>query len=92
MDDREQLERRKLANGFGLGLSRAFEIALVPVVLGLMGYGLDRLIGTRIVFTVILALVGLIGTFAKLYYGYRYDMEALEAAGPWRKQGQEASP
>jgi hypothetical protein len=89
VDDAAQLERRKLANGFGLGLSRAFEIALVPLVLGLLGFGVDRLLGTKVVFTILLSLFGLAGTFVKLYYGYRHDMEAIEADGPWRKQARE---
>jgi hypothetical protein len=85
-----QAERRALHNGFGASLSRAFEIALVPLILGLMGFGLDRWLGTRIVFAVALALFGLVGTFVKLYYGYRADMEAIESDAPWRKQGREA--
>lgn len=85
-DEEQQAQRRQLANGFGNTLTRAFEIAMVPVVLGLIGYGVDRLAGTRVVFAVLLAVLGLAGTVVKLYYGYRYEMEQHEADAPWRRQ------
>jgi hypothetical protein len=91
-DDAHAEERRKLANGFGQGLTRAFEIALVPLFFGLGGYGLDRWLGTRFVFATVLALFALAGTGVKLYYGYAHDMEQLEAAAPWRKQPRAEAP
>jgi F0F1-type ATP synthase assembly protein I len=62
-----------------------WELALSPVLLALIGYGLDRWFGIVPVLTVVFAVVGLVGAVAKLYLGYRAEMEAHEAAGPWAK-------
>ena len=62
-----------------------WELALSPVLLALVGYGLDRLFGIVPVLTVLFAVGGLAGAVTKLYFGYRTEMEAHEAAGPWAK-------
>jgi F0F1-type ATP synthase assembly protein I len=62
-----------------------YELVLSPLLLALIGYGLDRWFGTVPVITVIFAVVGLAGAVIKLYYGYRSEMEAHEANGPWSK-------
>lgn len=62
-----------------------WELALSPVLLALIGYGLDRWFGIVPVLTVAFAVVGLVGAVTKLYFGYRAEMEAHEAAGPWAK-------
>lgn len=62
-----------------------WELALSPVLLALVGYGLDRLFGIVPVLTVTFAVLGLAGAVTKLYFGYRTEMEAHEAAGPWAK-------
>src|SRR5688500_6226655 len=48
--------RRDLYTGFGDTLGRAFELVATPLVFGLMGYGLDRWLGTLPIFTLILSL------------------------------------
>ena len=63
----------------------AIELVFSPLLLALVGYGLDRLFGTVPVLTIIFAVVGLAGAVAKLYYGYRAEMEQHEANGPWAK-------
>jgi F0F1-type ATP synthase assembly protein I len=62
-----------------------YELVFSPLLLALVGYGLDRLFGTVPVLTIIFAVVGLAGAVAKLYYGYRAEMEQHEANGPWAK-------
>ena len=63
-----------------------FELVFSPLLLALVGYGLDRLLGTLPVFTIIFAVVGLVGAVVKLYFTYRYEMEQHESSGPWVKK------
>lgn len=88
IDQHDQDERRKLNQGFGAALSNAFEIAMVPLVFAGLGWLVDRLFGTAVVFTAGFALVGLVGTFVKLYYRYNYQMVQLEQSGPWSRRPQ----
>jgi len=60
-----------------------FELVFSPLLLALVGYGLDRLLGTLPLFTIVLAVAGLTGAVIKLYYTYRAEMEQHEANGPW---------
>lgn len=57
----------------------SFELALAPVILGLLGLWLDKSIGTTPVFVVSLAIFGFVGAFLKTYYSYRYEMAQHEA-------------
>jgi len=61
----------------------SFEIAFAPVLMALIGFGIDRTFSTMPIFTVSLAVVGVLGSFTKIYYSYRYQMAALEAQGAW---------
>ena len=76
-------ERRALMNGFGDGLARAFEFALAPAIIGVFGWLLDGWLGLRPILTIVFAIVGFIGGFIRLYYGYKAEMEAVEADTPW---------
>lgn len=78
-------ERRELNNGFGNGLSRAFEIAVTPLVFGAMGFGLDGVFGIRPVLTIVFVVLALIGMFIKLWYGYDAEMKVKEAEGAWNR-------
>ena len=62
-----------------------FELVFSPLLLALVGYGLDRLLGTLPVLTILFAVVGLTGAVVKLYFTYRHEMEQHEASGPWAK-------
>ena len=88
MNESELAERRHLNQGFGASLNNAFEIAVVPVIFAAFGWLVDWLIGTPPVFLAIFAVLGLVGTFAKLYYGYNREMVSLEEAGSWRRNPQ----
>lgn len=85
MDEHEQEQRRHLNKGFGASLNNAFEIAVIPLLFAGVGWGIDAVLGTGPVFLAILAVLGLTGTVAKLYYGYNREMVEMEQAGPWRR-------
>jgi len=90
----DQNDKRDLYNGFGDGLARAFEYAVTPAIFGVLGYLLDRAIGTVPIFTIILPLLCVVGMFLKTWYTYDADMRAQEARSPWapadrRQSGQE---
>lgn len=82
-DDGTLGERRHLFQGFGRGLTEAFEITLIPLLLGVLGHLVDRWLGTVVVFAILLALFGLVGVGVKLWYGYDFRMRQHEAEGAW---------
>ena len=84
----DQDERRRLNQGFGASLTSAFEIAMIPAVFAGAGWLVDRLLGTGWVLTAVFAVIGLVGTFAKLYYRYCAEMQQLEESGSWRRASQ----
>ena len=76
--------RQELNNGFGETLAKGIEFALTLAIFFGLGYGLDHLTGLLPVFTIIFAVVGLVGLVAKSFYTYEAKMRALEADSPWR--------
>lgn len=78
-------ERRELNNGFGDGLSRAFELVLTPMVVGGLGLLLDRWLGTVPLFTVVFAFWGLGVTTYMAWVRYDNDMRRYEGE---RAEGQ----
>ncbi len=74
-----------LYNGAGEGMSRAFELALTPAILGGAGYLLDRWLGLLPVFTILFFLVAMVGLMARMYYAYDAKMKDHDSAGPWSK-------
>lgn len=73
----------EIYRNFGDGFTRAFELAVTPVLFGAMGYGLDRWIGIVPVLTMIFTLVAIVGMLLRTWYGYCYRMQAIEESGPW---------
>ena len=75
---------------FNAGMNQShgsFELVLSPLILALLGYLLDtRVTHTTPVFTVLFAVVGVIGATIKLYYTYRAKMAELDAASPWAQR------
>lgn len=65
----------------------SFELALAPVILALLGLWLDRTVDTVPLFTLVFAVVGVLGSFTKIYYGYRHSMAELERSTPWANKG-----
>lgn len=72
-----------LYNGAGEGMSRAFELALTPAILGGFGYLLDRWLGLLPVLTIVFFLVAMVGLMARMYYAYDAKMKDHDSAGPW---------
>jgi hypothetical protein len=75
--------KRELHNGFGDGLTRAFELAVTPAIFGALGFAIDRTADVFPLFTFLLGLLAVIGMFVKLWYAYDAEMRAHEAASPW---------
>jgi F0F1-type ATP synthase assembly protein I len=71
-------DRHQTYQGLGNGFSRAFELGLTPAIFGLLGFGLDRLLGTTPWFTILMAVLGLVGVFLRMWYGYDAEMRAHE--------------
>ncbi len=73
----------ELYNGFGEGLSRAFELALTPAIIAGLGYLLDRWLGLLPILTIVFFLAAMAGLMARMWYGYDAQMKEHEQAGPW---------
>ncbi len=61
----------------------SFELAFAPVIMALLGLWLDKTIDTVPVFTLVFALVGVLGAFAKVFYSYKHSMALLDEQGAW---------
>ena len=81
----QQVERRKLYNGFGNAMSSSIEFTLGPVIFGGLGWFLDRRLGLAPVLTVALSLVGVVASFVRTWFRYDAEMKVQEAAGTWNK-------
>ncbi len=76
-------DKGDLYRNFGDGFTRAFELAVTPVIFGAAGYGLDGWLGIRPVLTILLTLLALVGLLLRTWYGYVHRMESIERSGPW---------
>lgn len=81
-----QAQRQELYKGFGDTLALAFELAVTPVIFGLMGYGLDRWLGTLPILTVVFVVLCIVGLSVRLWYDYDARMRVHEANGPWARR------
>jgi F0F1-type ATP synthase assembly protein I len=77
-------QKREISEQMGRATG-GYELALSPLLLALIGYGLDRLLGTVPILTIVLASVGLIGVVVKIYFQYRSEMEEHSKNGPWAR-------
>lgn len=71
---------------FSKGLRRgsgSYELVFSSALLALIGFGLDRWLGTLPLFVTIFAVVGFSGACVKLYYGYKFEIEQQEQGAPW---------
>ena len=64
----------------------SYELVLSPLILALIGFGLDHLFGTLPVLTIIFGTLGLVGACIKIYVGYVYEMDEHEKDAPWAKR------
>lgn len=78
-------QRRETNKGFGDGLQQAFELVMTPAIFGVLGYVLDRWIGTVPLFTVLFTL-GVLGYEAwRLIVAYGAEMDSVEEGKPWNR-------
>lgn len=68
------------------GLSQAIEFAATPILMGGIGWLIDRSAGTSPVFLVIFACFGLIATFASFYYRYQAQTARNDEGKPWTRR------
>lgn len=70
--------RQALHRGFNDALGRGIDLALTPVVFGLIGWLLDRWLGTGPVLMFVVAGIGLAGTVVKIKLGYDREMATYD--------------
>ena len=75
-----QRGRGEVSKGFDDGLSKAFELALTPAVLGVAGWWLDDRLGLTPLLTLLFCLLGVVGTSLSLWYRYDAAMKVQESA------------
>ena len=78
--------RRELNNGLGETLSRSFEFAVTPTIFGAIGYLIDNLLGTGVVFAIGLLILGLAGVLIRWYYDYVTRIDAVEQERELRRK------
>ena len=88
----ELVARQETYSGFGNALAVAFELAMVPFLFGLGGWGLDRWLGTSPVFLIVLTLLAVVGLFARTWIEYEQRMQSHDAAAPWARRNPPATP
>lgn len=71
--------RRELNKGFGDTLARSFEFAVTPVIFAAGGFGLDQILGTTVVFTIVLLIFGLTGVLIRWFYDYERHISHIES-------------
>ena len=77
--------KQQLNRGYSDGLARGFELVVAPLVMGGIGWLLDRWLGTSPVLTIALGVFGVLGIFAKLWAGYDREMHAVQEGKPWTR-------
>ena len=70
--------KRELNTGFGDALARAFELVVTPGVFALLGWLIDRQLGTTPIFAFVFFFLVLGYVIWKLWMGYEADMQRHE--------------
>jgi F0F1-type ATP synthase assembly protein I len=85
------LSSNSTSNGvLGEGFSKAFEFAATPGVFAAIGYGLDRVLGTKPFAMIGLTLFAVIGMFVKMWIDYDASMKVHETSAIAAKQSADA--
>ena len=74
-----------LGKGYADTMSRGIELALTLVVVGAIGWGIDRVVGASPFFTLVFAVAGFAGISAKLWLGYDREMAEHEDGAIWNR-------
>jgi F0F1-type ATP synthase assembly protein I len=78
-------EQRHLYNGFGNALSRGFELVVTPLVFAVLGWLLDRVLGTSPILAIAFGAFGFAGVCVRSYLQYTAAMAGHAAALPSRR-------
>ena len=73
-------------------IGKGIDVALVTLAFLGIGYVLDRWLGTKPVFMVILVVLALIGEFVRFWYDYDARMKVLEAQRASTSRSSSPSP
>jgi F0F1-type ATP synthase assembly protein I len=69
-------------------MAAAMEFVVTPLLLGLLGWLLDGRLGTQPLFTVGLALMGIIGVGISHYFRYMARVAREDEGKPWTRRPQ----
>jgi hypothetical protein len=67
----------------GEGVAHGFELVGPIVVLTVLGFWLDGVVGLRPLLTIVLFLAGASGSFLAAYYRYQAQMDHQDEGKPW---------
>jgi F0F1-type ATP synthase assembly protein I len=83
----EVRNRRAAAQqGYNDGLTQALTFVVAPVLLGFLGYLLDRWVGTHLVFMLVLGSFGVVATFVTAYFEYQARCAREDEGKPWSRR------
>lgn len=78
--------RARPSVGYNDGLTQALTFVVAPLLLGLIGFGIDRWLGTRPVFMLALGCLGVAGTFVTAFYEYQARCARDDEGKPWSRR------
>ncbi len=81
--------KRELNRGFGNALATAFELALTPAIMGLIGWRIDAWLGTTPAFLLFLFAFTVSYEIWTLFKGYDARMREQEAQVPGLRRPQD---
>ncbi len=84
-------DRRELYDGFGDGMSRAFELVATPLIFGFLGHLADGWLGTGPVLLAAASVTSVVGIMYVTWVRYEADMRREEEAVAERRRRRRAS-
>lgn len=72
-------------------ISLAMAMVALPVVLGLLGWWIDGLLGTGPAFLIALASFGVVSSFASAWYRYERRIAEHDEGKPWARSPRKAA-
>ena len=66
--------------------ARGVELAVTPLLFGALGWLLDAWLGTGPWLAIALGTFAVVGTIAKMWYGYDAEMRDLESRSRWARR------
>ncbi|HEY7134560.1 MAG TPA: AtpZ/AtpI family protein [Acidimicrobiia bacterium] len=78
--------RAATQQGYNDALTQALTFVVAPVLLGLLGFAIDRWLGTGPVFMLALASLGVVATFVTAYYEYQARCAREDKGKPWSRR------